>query len=55
MISLNVRSLTAKHSQIEAELSSNKIEILSLTETWLNSKIHNGLIRIPEYKLYRLD
>lgn len=55
VVGLNVRSLTAKHSQIEAELTMNKIDILSLTETWLNNKVHNGLIRIPEYKVYRLD
>lgn len=29
--------------------------MVTLTETWLNGKVHNGLIRIPEYKLYRWD
>lgn len=54
-MNLNVQSLLAKHSQVEAELSCNKVDVLSTTETWLNKKIHNGLIRIPEYKVYRWD
>lgn len=55
LVGMNIRSLLAKQSQVEAELSSNKIEVLSLTETWLNEKVHNGLLRIPGYKIYRFD
>lgn len=55
LVGLNIRSLLSKQSQIEAEMSANKIDVLSLTETWLNEKTHNGLIRIPEYKVYRYD
>lgn len=55
LVGLNIISLLAKQSQVEVEPSSNKIDILSLTETWLNGEVHNGLIRIPGYKIYRLD
>lgn len=55
LVGLNIRSLLAKQSQVEAELSTNKISVLSLIEAWLNNKVHNGLIRVPEYKVYRLD
>lgn len=55
LVGLNVRSLTAKHCQIEAELTANKIDILSVSETWLTNATHNNLLRVPGYKIFRLD
>lgn len=50
-----MRSLISKYEQIEAILDEGKIDILSLSESWLNKNITNTLIRANGYKIYRLD
>lgn len=54
-VNLNIRSLLPKYEQIECLLSSEVIGVLSLSETWLSSNIPTDRIRVPEYKIYRLD
>lgn len=50
-----MRSLISKYEQIEAILEDGKVDILSLSESWLNKNISNNLVRANGYKIYRLD
>lgn len=54
-INLNIRSLPSKFEQIEILLESERIKILNLSESWLSNETTNNLIRIKNYKIYRLD
>lgn len=54
-MSLNIRSLLPKIAQVEAILQDESLDILNLNESWLSSSIGNNLLRIPNYKVYRLD
>lgn len=53
--SLNNRSLPSKLEQLECLLQDEKIDIMSLSESWLNAKVGNNQIRIVNYKVYRWD
>lgn len=50
-----MRSLINKIDQIRILLENGKIDILSLSETWLRKVIPDELIHIDGYKLYRAD
>lgn len=52
---LNVRSLLPKLSDIKAFVTSEHVDVLCLSETWLSSAIPNDLVSIPEYVLLRRD
>jgi exonuclease III len=53
---LNIQSLNRQHhAEPRHLLYSQDFDILSLSETWLNSSNSNASIRIPGYNLYRLD
>lgn len=52
---LNIRSLYANHSQIEADFSGTKTFALCLTETWLKPNIKSHIVDIPGFDLIRLD
>ena len=55
LVHMNVRSLFPKVDQLRAILFQNKIDILTLSETWLNSKYDDHMIQIQDYTHYRLD
>ena len=54
---LNIRSLRNTSHLIETKeiVKSHKIDVLTMSETWLNSTVTNGEIAIDDYKIYRLD
>nr|CAI5829259.1 unnamed protein product [Callosobruchus analis] len=52
---INLRSLCPKVNVIRPLLQSEGISILCLTETWLNSKIHDEMVIIEGYMLFRID
>lgn len=52
---LNVQSLGNKLDQTKLSLQINNIDILVLTETWLNNSWPDSLVAIPGYKCYRRD
>ena len=52
---LNVCSLRHKVDDVRILLNENDIDILCLTETWLDKNINDGDIRIDGYKLSRFD
>lgn len=54
---LNIRSLrnVAHLTEVREFVNSNKIDVLTISETWLNSTVTNGEIAIEDYKIHRLD
>ena len=55
IVHLNIRSLLPKIEQIRTLLSQYKIDIMTISETWLNSYIDDKLIAILGYTLLRQD
>ena len=55
IVHLNIRSLLPKIEQIRTLLSQYKIDIMTISETWLNSYIDDKLIAISGYTLLRQD
>ena len=55
LIHLNIRSLLPKIDQLRSALLNNPVDIITLSETWLNAKLDSTVIAIPGYKHYRLD
>ena len=52
---LNVRSLYPKVDMMNDLLSRNDIDIMCITESWLNEKLSNTNISIPGYQIFRRD
>ena len=52
---LNIRSLIPHLDELKETIDSNNIDIMCLSETWLNSNIESANIHIPGYQLYRKD
>ena len=52
---LNIRSLWANYDLFKQYLMDSNVTCASLSETWLNLKIPDELITIPNYCLIRLD
>lgn len=54
ILHLNIRSLRNTEHLIELRelATSTKIDILTISETWLNSSITNAEINIADYKVY---
>lgn len=55
LILTNVRSLLPKIDELCVLASMLKPDIISLTETWLNSGVTDDLISIPGYIIFRTD
>ncbi len=53
--SYNICSLIRKFDDIKVLLLRSDLNVLSLSETWLNSSISDEEITIPGYSLHRLD
>ena len=51
----NVRSMIYRIDEIFASISTNLYDVVVITETWLNSRISDELIRIPGYVPCRRD
>lgn len=52
---LNCRSILNTFEELKFYITSQNIDILGLSKTWLNEKIDNNVIRIPGYILIRKD
>ena len=54
---LNVQSIRNRNNLIQVRelVVDEKIDILALSETWINSSTTNAEIKIQEYNIYRLD
>ena len=54
---MNVRLLRniAHLLEVKELIKFHKIDILTISETWLNSTVTNSEIAIKDYQIYRLD
>ena len=52
---LNMRSLVSKIDQLRIDLPDSGIDILTVSETWLNVNVENRLLSMPGYNFTRLD
>ena len=52
---MNVRSLLPKIDELCAFVSSTPIDILAITESWLNEDIDNHILSINGFNIYRND
>ena len=52
---LNCRSLLNKHAELQALILNEGIDIICITETWLNQHSPSELFVIPGYNFYRKD
>lgn len=54
-IFLNARSVIANANLLNADFQNTQITCINITESWLNDKIPDNLVEIPNYTLVRLD
>jgi hypothetical protein len=52
---INIRSLRNKVHEVQLLMQKLSIDILCLTETWLNETIKDNLVSIPGYNITRYD
>ena len=54
---LNVQSIRNRNHLIQVRelVVDEKLDILTLSETWLNSSTTNAEVKIQKYNIYRLD
>ena len=52
---LNVRSLTSKVNQLRLDLPRSKLDVMTISETWLTCNIEDRLTTIPGYDFVRTD
>lgn len=55
MVHINVRSLRPKVNEFAILLDSNNFDVITVSETWLDSTIENALLAMEGYDLYRSD
>ena len=51
----NARSLLPKIDELTALLSTNSVDLVAITESWLKSDIENSLIFFPGFNSFRND
>ena len=52
---VNCRSILRKQADITALLEENDVDILCITESWLNDTMPDACLVFPGYKIYRSD
>ena len=55
LVHLNVRSIVKKMDQIRTLLFDSKIDVVSISETWLKPYLNTKLVALEGYDTYRLD
>ena len=55
IIHANIRSLFLKIDLLKAWVAYNKPNVITISETWLNSSIPDSAVQIDDYVLYRAD
>ena len=55
LVHLNVRSLVRKIDQLRLTLQNSKIDIITISETWLTPKVDSKLVSIDGLDLHRFD
>ena len=54
-VHLNIRSILYKIHELRVLLSENRISVIAITETWLNSSINDEEVYIDGYSILRRD
>jgi hypothetical protein len=52
---INARSLLPKVDELIANLSVNTVNLVAVTETWLNDDIEDNLVSISGYNIFQRD
>ena len=52
---LNIRSLFRKIDSIRNDITKSEIQIMTISETWLNSDLQNAIVQIGGYSICRQD
>ena len=55
MLISNIRSLAPKIDELGPIASSNHVDIICITETWLSPSIPDNLVSLPNFTLFRND
>ena len=55
VVHLNVRSLPKKIDQLRTLLLDAQLDVVTLSETWLNTAVHSATIKLNGYVEYRQD
>ena len=55
IVHLNVRSIVKKIDQLRVLLSNSKLDVITISETWLREHLHSRLVEIDGYNVHRLD
>ena len=55
IVHLNIRSIWKKIDQLRLLLQNSKIDIITISETWLSEKMNSSLLQIEGYQLFRHD
>ena len=55
LVHMNVRSLPKKIDQIKLLLADSNLDVITMSETWLNDSVHSGSVALDNYILYRQD
>ena len=53
--SLNARSIVKKRTELQAVVATKELDIIAITETWLNPEIMDQEILSSDYNIYRRD
>ena len=53
--SLNARSIVNKRTELQAMVATKELDIIAITETWLNPEIMDQEILSSDYNIYRRD
>ena len=51
----NVRPLQAKIDDLQTVVQQNNVDVVAITETWLNSKMNDDLVSLSGYSIVRND
>ena len=55
LIHVNVRSLTKKIDQVRLTVSGSNLDVITMSETWLNASTGNRSVELDDYVMYRQD
>ena len=55
IVHLNVRSLPKKIDQLRTMLFGSQLDVVTLSETWLNAAVNSATVSIDGFTAYRLD
>ena len=55
LLHVNVRSLTKKNDQLRAMFLNTSLDVITLSETWLNNFVSSANVALEGYSAFRQD